>query len=95
MRSARKGCAISGCGKLAFPSEWCWVVLSTDLCLTASGRRYVLMSTAALFIGGFRGRLLTFDAANFGVGALMAYVSSAWMFQNLSARWMAVHARPS
>jgi sugar porter (SP) family MFS transporter len=92
------------------------------------GRRYVLMSTAALFIGGafgsalasslgwlmaarmavglaigiagptaglyvgeiaptaIRGRLLTFDAANFGVGALMAYVVSL-MFESQPDGW--------
>ena len=92
------------------------------------GRRYVLMSTAALFIGGsfgsalasslewlmaarmavglalgiagpttglyvgeiaptaIRGRLLTFEAVNFGVGALMAYVISL-MFESQPDGW--------
>jgi sugar porter (SP) family MFS transporter len=92
------------------------------------GRRYVLMSTAALFIGGsfgsalasslgwlmaarmavglalgiagpttglyvgeiaptaIRGRLLTFEAVNFGFGALMAYVVSL-MFESQHDGW--------
>ena len=44
------------------------------------------MSTAALFIGGFRGRLPSFHAANFGVGVLMAYIVSL-MFESQPDGW--------